>query len=437
MVAVYGFAKTALGGPVENATIMVKFPDTGQQDILLTNDDGSFEFTIPHFGAIEVVGAQREFSEMIREYFTIQDDPAIINVPFGSKDFWFAERVPPILQAKKDIEESITAHPNVFGIGINESKTNIVVYVVKGTNYEPIAQEYKEYDLKFVEIDMPHMVEDVRVRQRSHRPLLGGVSCGISSLGAGTLGAIFRDVYTNEPLLLSNAHVLVHDSDVFRAKTDEDYHVVYQPAIGDGGTPIDIVGVVDRWIPFRKDVSSLVDVALATPFVRTVPGILSSDAYGLVEEIQPNRGLRAPKIGETVFKYGRTTGMRKGRIIDTDFSTKVPYSGSTVHFRDQILIEIDIEPGDSGSVIIGEDGNIVGLVFAGTHDPSGKSYAVANKIRNVAVATNTTAGNTASGHVIPLDSVVTGENVVVGLAIVTALMVAKNIIEKRKYNYGM
>jgi len=437
VVKVYGFAKTVLGSPVENATIMVRFPDTGQQDVLLTNDDGSFEFTLPHFGKIELVGAQREFSTMVREYFSIQTDPAIINVPFGSKDFWFAEGIPRILQAKKDIEAAITAHPSVFGVGIDETKTFIVVYVVAGTDTSPIERDYQDYNLKFVEIDRPHMADDPRVRQRSHRPLIGGVSCGITTTGTGTLGAIFRDVHTNEPLLVSNAHVLVHDSDVFRAKTEDDYHVVYQPALGDGGTPIDIVGVVDRWVPFRKDVSSIVDVAMAKPFVRTVPGVLTSDEFGLIESIQLNRGLRAPRIGETVFKYGRTTGMQKGRIVDTDFSTKIPYSGSTVHFRDQMLAEIEIEPGDSGSVLIGEDGDIVGLVFAGTRASNGKSYAVANKIRNVAVATNTTAGDTPSGHVIPLDSVITGETAMVGLAILSALVIVKSMIAERKYKYGM
>jgi len=59
--------------------------------------------------------------------------------------------------------------------------------------------------------------------------------------------------------------------------------------------------------------------------------------------------------------------------------------GVTRTFTDQLLVKIQTQGGDSGSLLLDENDNAVGLIFAGGQDDSGNYYGVANKIRNVLI----------------------------------------------------
>lgn len=88
-----------------------------------------------------------------------------------------------------------------------------------------------------------------------------------------------------------------------------------------------------------------------------------------------------PSGGMRVKKVGRTTGITSGTVIGY-YATPVaiPYKGtqfaSTVYFRDVWGIEGEndspfSEPGDSGSLVVTEDGtNAVGVIFAGSQNVS-------------------------------------------------------------------
>jgi hypothetical protein len=92
-------------------------------------------------------------------------------------------------------------------------------------------------------------------------------------------------------------------------------------------------------------------------------------------------------LGQIVQKYGRTTGLTKGRVTGINVTVMVSYgTGMVATFVDQIIIEkikgrAIIQAGDSGSlaVILGgdDDRKPVGLMFAGN---SNGSLAVANPI---------------------------------------------------------
>ncbi|MBO9699891.1 MAG: hypothetical protein J7604_06740 [Sporocytophaga sp.] len=76
-----------------------------------------------------------------------------------------------------------------------------------------------------------------------------------------------------------------------------------------------------------------------------------------------------------VWKVGRATGRTKGRVIQVD-SNQIELDGRPLH-QDRVMIIIctDSEPcnaarkfsdrGDSGSVIVNQDGNVVGLLYGG------------------------------------------------------------------------
>ena len=150
----------------------------------------------------------------------------------------------------------------------------------------------------------------------------------------------------------------------------------------DGGKyPEDIVAYLERWIPFDPIYNNIVDAAVARP----VPGVMSDDmilSEGSGSEFIIPEGATACTRG-AVKKFGRTGGKTTGRVVDCNFATTIPYpSGVTVHYIDQILIQIDTCAGDSGAIYLNDNDKVIGLHCGGAII-NGVRYAVANKIENV------------------------------------------------------
>jgi hypothetical protein len=88
-------------------------------------------------------------------------------------------------------------------------------------------------------------------------------------------------------------------------------------------------------------------------------------------------------VGDRVQKSGRTTGHQKGRVVGVGAVSHVGYDQGTARFVNQIIIRGDAGlfsgPGDSGSLILTEDGNRpYALLFAG-----GGGTTIANPIQFV------------------------------------------------------
>lgn len=82
-----------------------------------------------------------------------------------------------------------------------------------------------------------------------------------------------------------------------------------------------------------------------------------------------------------------TTGLTSGSITSINTTVIVRYSRGQARFVNQIVVESSsafILPGDSGSLLVTQDGNIpAGLLFAGN---SSGTYALANRIEDVLTA---------------------------------------------------
>lgn len=82
-------------------------------------------------------------------------------------------------------------------------------------------------------------------------------------------------------------------------------------------------------------------------------------------------GIGTPKIGDKVFKVGRTTGLTNGTITAVGTVVgPIPYDPGNCWFNQQFEIVGDhgtlfSDHGDSGSVIVSTNGEILGLLFAG------------------------------------------------------------------------
>jgi len=285
-----------------------------------------------------------------------------------------------ILEVKKAVEEIILEIDEVIGIGISEDRENIIIYLIREEpdTHLKIPNRIGGYNVikKVIGMLQPRGVID---RKSKIRPVVASTSCGHYQISAGTIGYIAIDSETKLPVILSNNHVIANVTTTKRARALQGDPVI-QPGKADGGSETeDTVGFLLRWIPIDVDKKNIVDGAIAVVSTPYEFGIL--DEEGNVIEV---KGLRTVKKGGTVYKYGRTTGKTSGKIVDVDFSGYVQYStGDWGFFVDQILAEMEIDGGDSGSLLVDDEGYAVGLVFAGSENPLGKSYCMANKINSV------------------------------------------------------
>lgn len=330
-----------------------------------------------------------------------------------------------ILELKKTLERPFLNMNGVCGIGLSIDESIIIIYVEKITDeliynipnrmgdfpvniieIGKVTTHFEEFDqivklgtdsTDFVlnqvdNIDLP--ILSINIRKQQWRPLVGGISIAHQNVSAGTLATLCKDANTGEILILSNNHVLANAS----TNSIQDAHIgdkIFQPSLYDGGTEFDNVATLERYIPFdgTNINKNIVDCAVAKPNsnVELITGILGDNEDNILKihgvASIDNSSL---KLGDRikVKKAGRTTGYTEGYITDINFTTVSNYGeNKIIRFSDQILAEINLDGGDSGSLLLDEENKVVGLIFAGTNI-NGKTYAIANKINNVLTMLN-------------------------------------------------
>jgi hypothetical protein len=117
---------------------------------------------------------------------------------------------------------------------------------------------------------------------------------------------------------------------------------------------------------------------------------LSSDSVPPSDRLQ---GLRRAVAGDLVFKSGIRSFRTTGAVLDANYAdVDVDFHGVMHHFTGQIAIvsEDNLLPfsmrGDSGSAVVGDDGFIVGLLFAGDGEWGQQGISLANHISDVCTA---------------------------------------------------
>ncbi|GLY95341.1 trypsin-like peptidase domain-containing protein [Actinoplanes sp. NBRC 103695] len=183
------------------------------------------------------------------------------------------------------------------------------------------------------------------------RPVLGGGSIGWPGAEGGTIASVCFDLRTGGPYLLSNHHVLV------MAPETRLRNRVLQPGGGDPGS--DVVGRLARAAPLRR-----VDAAIARLDVPYEPVALPPPA--------------GATLGRAVRKTGSATGVTTGHVQDLHADIVVEVRGRPVRFTGQLVLDLPAAPGDSGSLVVTEAAEPVGLLFAGTD-----AFVLANPIATV------------------------------------------------------
>ena len=288
-----------------------------------------------------------------------------------------------LLEAKKSVESILMAREDVIGLGIDYTDNSINVYVNSGVgaSLPPLPASIAGYPVKVVYMPGFRPMASRSYRAMRFRPVVGGVSASHPDVTAGTVGAVIRDSVSGNKLFLSNNHVFANSSSLTNGRANEG-DPIYQPGVYDGATADDIVATLYKWVPFNDDGMNIVDAALALPVDQNVasPYLLTDSSLDLI----PINGIHPVSSPIKIKKYGRTTGSDTGEVVDWNFTVAVDYDdGKTRNFTDQILTTARTEGGDSGSILLDENNNAVGLIFAGGQDMFGNNYGVANKIQNV------------------------------------------------------
>jgi len=314
----------------------------------------------------------------------------------------------PVLNAVRD---SLMNRKNVVATGIGYKitagkKTGELSIVCSVERKEPesklMARDLLPKSVEGVPVDV---VATGRIRVFSSptgrfRPALGGVSIGHFEITAGTLGCLVKN---GELYILSNNHVLANSND---ASTGDP---ILQPGPFDVGmNPADIIAELAEFIPisyngsgsscpvansiadaynlvasltgsntrFRavtvQSAQNLVDAALARP-------LNPADIQGDILGIGAIAGTAEGRLGMAVRKSGRTTGLTAGEIEQVEVTVNVSYGSDRIaQFRDQLVAGAMSQGGDSGSAVLDNANNLVGLLFAGSDETT-----VINRIQNV------------------------------------------------------
>jgi len=194
------------------------------------------------------------------------------------------------------------------------------------------------------------------------KPIESAFSVGHVRITAGSLGAIVKK--GSKRYLLSNSHVLANSG---KGKPGD--KVLY-PGPADGGEdPADWIATLSEAVPFTKGGSFVNEVDAALAEIRAER--LSQVKFAVSKAAVPF-AIGVPERDMVVTKRGRTTGVTKGKVIDTDFRFVLNYEGvGKVGFTGQVLCERYTEGGDSGSLVVDAGtGKVVGLHFAGANGGS-------------------------------------------------------------------
>jgi hypothetical protein len=282
-----------------------------------------------------------------------------------------------LLELREEVKKELMQLPNVVNVAVGLKETEgkltdeivfqIFVQEKVGENtLQPeqlIPKEIRGYKTDVIKISKARKRSD----SSEHRPIKGGIQIGNGKGHVGTLGCFARLVADDTLVLLSNHHVLFSDA----ARSGEK---IGQPDIDNKCCCCCayVNGEVGIILNPSFDNES-VDCAIASINAGVATDIILNNIMTTTElRILGTAGV---VVGDTVRKIGGSSGYTIGTVNSI--------TGPTTDKINQIFIRpVDAETytegtngkkafsddGDSGSVIINEENNIVGLLWGGDPD---------------------------------------------------------------------
>ena len=293
-----------------------------------------------------------------------------------------------LLAQKSQIEEQLLALPNVLAVAVGYRYSGgkrtrqqvISVHVERKT--DDIASEHRipsringirtdvielAFDTHPLHLPLSRSLtgSDATLDIARYGTIQGGIAIGLSQAHTvssqdgqklsvyepGTLGAVVFDRATQQPLLLSNYHVLAASG--FHSNAP-----VMQPSPGDkGNSQTDVVAKLKRAVYNEWADCAVAALTDQRPYQTAIVGI------GAIN------GAATAYIGAAVRKRGRTTQLTYGTIEQVGLTVKAQFMGKPFVFRDQLLVRVNplrsiafAAHGDSGAVVVDSQNNIIGLL---------------------------------------------------------------------------
>ncbi len=300
-----------------------------------------------------------------------------------------------IQQIKKTVEDNLLSREGVTAIdidykvkkGIVTKELAIIVFVKKKFDIDEDLQIPKKIQgiktdvwegdfsaYEYAEKVSPQPVKDLLVDPIAN-PIIGGISVGPFDLDIyGTLGMVL-DTNFGMQMLISSTHVLA--SGPHTSPGDP----ISQPALPMGGHfPESLAG--SYYMGFIGQPHNI-DASLATIPTRNATS-------KTIQGIGNTRGHDVTFPGDDVAKYGRTTQFTSGKVVSDTFTCVINYPNfGAMTYYNQLRIQSNnpynafSQPGDSGSMIVNEDREVVGMLMGGGQANGGQYHTIANPIDDI------------------------------------------------------
>jgi hypothetical protein len=271
-------------------------------------------------------------------------------------------------------------HENVVGLCIARKRRNggfgqacVQVLVEKKMPGHKLDKRHKVPETLKCPAFSRELVTDVRAVGKARlealvtatRPARPGYSLGNELGGSGTLSCVVKERTTGKRLGLSCAHVIAPGgaSSVGAAVGG----AVYCPSLANA-EDLDVlseapIGTLYRVAPFGFDESDAATNVDAAVFEPDAPNLLDIRVAQL--GASPKGVNSKPTVGLRVHKVGAVSEQTYGSIQAIGLCAKVTYEGSPpATFIDQIGITSFARPGDSGALVLDDNGFAVGMHFA-------------------------------------------------------------------------
>jgi len=224
--------------------------------------------------------------------------------------------------------------------------------------------------LKVVEVG--HVKAQMTPDRQAYRPLKGGCEIGIDGdryVGTGG-GVVYRHsyrglklfgkwefflkllikhkiFYSTQKYLLTNTHVALKN--VFK---DEQF--TYNQPLG-GNT----ISWKNQAVVLKEKGDNYLDAAIIElpPWIKIRPSLVDGTKIkGMTARVSAKN---------TLFKYGRTTRGTIGTLINKEVTIIVSYRSGNALFKGVYQVSDMSAGGDSGSFVLNEHNQVIGLIFAG------------------------------------------------------------------------
>jgi len=249
----------------------------------------------------------------------------------------------------------------IVGVGISGTEEDPVLEFLSTTANADVEMLLRRLKMPAV----PCQVTRCSFPKASLRPAKGGDEIGHPLGNTGTLGCLVEND-SGEPFILSCNHVIASLNDGKR-HVDE----TWEP--GRNGKRIGILHDFKE-ITFGVSGSNVIDAAISKPDP-------AQDVEKGIRSLGAIHGRRdSTPLQTAVHKYGKTTKATDGRVFLKDLSVIIGFENKKIaRFEGQLGITstqdgVFAVGGDSGSIIVDDGNNVVGLLFA-TAQPHGLTFA--------------------------------------------------------------